>query len=173
MSQLLDPWPKRIFVTSSLAPKHVIKTDNFSSQSGYRLIALIDRTPPLEPDFMHWVLLIIFTRWFTELMMCSIHIDEFVIHVTAVAWPSRLCVPFSKKLDILLACLDNWCMIHSFQCDVCEDRNDVRYCNTMALPSYKYFLRLVLLTISHFFTFSLRVFLSPSFLSHDGRQEGN
>jgi hypothetical protein len=105
--------------------------------------------------------------------MCSIHIDESIIHMTTVVWSLGLCVPFSKKLDILLACLDNRCMIHGFQCDVREDRNDVRYCNVMALPSYKYFLRLALLTISHFFTFSLRVFLSPSFLSHGGRQEGN
>jgi hypothetical protein len=105
--------------------------------------------------------------------MCSIHINEYVIHVVTVAWLSRLCVPFSGKLDILLVCLDNRCMIHDFQCDACEDRNDVYYCKATMLPSYKYFLRLALLTISHFFTFSLRVFLSPSFLSHDGRQEGN
>jgi hypothetical protein len=83
--------------------------------------------------------------------MCSIHIDKFVIHVTAVAWPSRLCVPFSEKLDILLVCLDNRRTIHDFQCDAHEDGNDVCYCNATTLPGYKYFLRLALLTISHFF----------------------
>jgi hypothetical protein len=90
---------------------------------------------------------------------------------------SHLCVPFSKKLNSLLACLDNQCMMHEFQRDTHEwargDRNDVRYCSAVTLPGYKYLLHLVPITISHSFTSLLRVFLSPSSLSHDGRQEGN
>jgi hypothetical protein len=105
--------------------------------------------------------------------MCSIHIDESVIHMSATAWPSHLCVPFFEKLDSLLTCLDNRCTMHDFQSNACEwargDRNDVCYCSDVTLPSYKYFLRLVLITISHSFTSLLRVFLSPSSLSHDGR----
>jgi hypothetical protein len=49
--------------------------------------------------------------------MCSIYIDESSIHMLIIARPSRLCVPFSKKLDNLLYCLDNWCMMYNFQCD--------------------------------------------------------
>jgi hypothetical protein len=52
--------------------------------------------------------------------MRSIHIDESAIHVSAAAWPSRLCVPFSEKLDSLLVCLDNRSTMHGFQCDACE-----------------------------------------------------
>jgi hypothetical protein len=51
-------------------------------------------------------------------MMCSIHIDESTIHMSVVVWPSRLCVPFSEKLDNLFVCLDNRCMMHIFQCDM-------------------------------------------------------
>jgi hypothetical protein len=64
-------------------------------------------------------------------------------------------------------------MMHDFQCDVCEwahgDENDTHYCSAMTLHSYIYLLHLALITISHSFTFTLRVFLSPSSLSHDGR----
>jgi hypothetical protein len=148
-----------------------------------------DRTPPLKLDFIHRVpligftlpsifnLLIIFTRCCTGLIMCSIHIDESAIHVSAATRPSRLCVPFSEKLDSLLICLDNRLMMHGFQCNGHKwahgDRNDARYCSATMLHGYKYLLRLLLITISHSFAFSLRVFLSPSSLSHDGRQEGN
>jgi hypothetical protein len=52
-------------------------------------------------------LLVTFIRCCTDLMMCLIHIDEFVIHVLTVARPSRLCVPFSERLDNLLDRLDN------------------------------------------------------------------
>jgi hypothetical protein len=41
------------------------------------------------------------------------------------------------------------------------------------LHDYKYLIHFTLITISHSFTFLLRVFLSPSSLSHNGRQEGN
>jgi hypothetical protein len=68
-------------------------------------------------------------------------------------------------------------MMHGFQCDAFKwtrgDRNDVRYCSTAMLPGYKYLLRLTLITILHSFTSLLRIFLSPSSLSYDGRQEGN
>jgi hypothetical protein len=46
--------------------------------------------------------------------MCSIHIDEFTIHMFAATQLSRLCVPFSEKLDNLLACLDDWRTMHGF-----------------------------------------------------------
>jgi hypothetical protein len=105
--------------------------------------------------------------------MCLIHIDESTIHMYAVARLSHLCVPFSEKLDILLVRLDNRCMMHGFQCDTHRDQNDTRYCSIVTLHGYKYLLHLALITISHSFGFSLRVFLSPHSLSHDGRQEGN
>jgi hypothetical protein len=109
--------------------------------------------------------------------MCLIHIDESVIYVFAVARPSRLCVAFSEKLDNLPACLDNQSMMLGFQCDACEwargDQNEAHYCSITTLPSYKYFLRLALITILHSITSLLRVFLSPSSLNHDGRQERN
>jgi hypothetical protein len=104
--------------------------------------------------------------------MCSIHIDESAIHVSAIAQSSRFCLPFFEKLDNLLACLDNRCTMHGFQCDarewVCGDQNNVHYYSAVTLLGYKYFLRLALITISHSFTSLLRGFLSPS-LSHDGR----
>jgi hypothetical protein len=131
-----------------------------------------DRTPLLKPDFMSWVLLIcfmlpsifnlwvIFIRCCTRLMMCSIHIDESLIHMSIVVRLSRLCIPFSKKFDNLLDHLDNWHMIHDFQCDACEwacgDRNDTHYCSIMTPHRlYIYLLRLALITISHSFTFRL------------------
>jgi hypothetical protein len=52
--------------------------------------------------------------------MCSIHIDESVIHMSAAARLSRLCVPFSEKLDSLLACLDNRCTMHGSRCNTRE-----------------------------------------------------
>jgi hypothetical protein len=98
--------------------------------------------------------------------MCSIHIDESVIHVSIVAWPSRLCVLFSEKLNSLLDRLDNLRMMHGFQCDMHEgvhgDRNDTHYSSIVMLLGYKYLLRPTLITISHSFTFSLRIFLSFS-----------
>jgi hypothetical protein len=39
--------------------------------------------------------------------MRSINIDEFATHVSTAALLSRLCVPFSEKLDSLLDRLDN------------------------------------------------------------------
>jgi hypothetical protein len=49
-------------------------------------------------------------------MMCSIHIDESIIHVSTIAQPS-LYTFLSEKLNILLICLDNRCTMHDFQCD--------------------------------------------------------
>jgi hypothetical protein len=83
---------------------------------------LTDRTPLLKPSCMLRFLLIGFmpssifnlliflVRCCTELIMCSINVDEFATHVSIVALLSRLCVPFSEKLDSLLDRLDNWCM---------------------------------------------------------------
>jgi hypothetical protein len=48
-------------------------------------------------------------------MMCSIHIDESVIHVSMAAWPSRFYLPFSEKLNNLLDRLDNRCTVHGSQ----------------------------------------------------------
>jgi hypothetical protein len=134
-----------------------------------------DRTPPLVPDFMHWVLLIDFilpSVFWLGLMMCLIHNGEFTIHMSAAARSSCLCVPFSEKLDSLLAYLDNRCTMHGFWCDTrewaCGDQNNACYYNITMLPGYKCFLHLALITISHSFTSSLRVFLSHSSLSHDG-----
>jgi hypothetical protein len=111
-------------------------------------------------------------------MMCSIYIDESAIHVSAVVWPSRLCVYFYKKLDSLLVRLYNQHTMYGFQCDTHEwvhgDQNDAHYYSIVMLHDYKHLLRLTLIPISHSFAFSLRVFLSPSSLSHDGRRhEGN
>jgi hypothetical protein len=65
--------------------------------------------------------------------MCSMHNDESAIHVFIVARPSRLCVPFSKKLDNLIDCLDNRHTMYGFQCSalecVCGNRNDAYYCS--------------------------------------------
>jgi hypothetical protein len=109
--------------------------------------------------------------------MCSIHIDEYAIHVSTATQLSRLCAPFSEKFDSLLAYLDNRRTMHGFQCDACDwvhsDQNDARYCSATMLSSYKYFLHLVLMTISHSFTSLLIVFPSPSLSSKDGRQERN
>jgi hypothetical protein len=53
-------------------------------------------------------------------------------------------------------------MMHVFQYDAhewtCGDRNDVHYCSHETLYGYKYLIHLTLITISHYFTFSLRVF---------------
>jgi hypothetical protein len=120
----IGPWPRQIFVVSSLAPEHVIKRGNFSSWSGYRSIDAhwsdtFVRTKPHAPgssDRLHatFNLLRIFIRWFTGFMMCSIHIDESLIHRSAAARPPHLCVFLSKKFDSLLACLDNRHTMHDF-----------------------------------------------------------
>jgi hypothetical protein len=52
--------------------------------------------------------------------MCSIHIDESAIHVSIAARLSRLYIPFSKKLDILLDRLDNRRMTRGSQSDTLE-----------------------------------------------------
>jgi hypothetical protein len=143
-------------------------TTSVSDQATDRL-TFTDRTPLLKPDFTSWVLLTgfmlpsIFNLWVifiwccAGLMMCSIHIDESTIHVSNVAWPSHLCVPLSKKLNSLLDRLDNRRMMNDFQCNTCKwtrvDQNDAHYYSATTLPSYKYLLRLVLITISHSFTF--------------------
>jgi hypothetical protein len=181
----MGPWPGRICVISSLAPEHIIKPDNFSFRSGYQPINIhwsdvsikirlhasgfsnrlnttfnFQSSNKLYP-MLHWV------------MMCSIHIDESALHVSTVAWSSHLCVPCSEKLDSLLVCLDNRHTVHGFQCNTREwarrDWNDARFCSTAMLQGYKYLLRVTLITISQSFTFSPRVFLSPSSLSHDER----
>jgi hypothetical protein len=64
--------------------------------------------------------LISFTQCRTELMMCSIHIDESATHVSIAARLSRLCVPFFEKLDNLLDHLENRCMMHGSQNDALE-----------------------------------------------------
>jgi hypothetical protein len=55
--------------------------------------------------------------------MCLIHINEFAIHVSITARLSRLCIPFSKKLDSLLNRLDNLCVMHNFQCNTCASEH--------------------------------------------------
>jgi hypothetical protein len=64
-------------------------------------------------------------------MMCSINIDESTIHVSIDARPSRPCVPFSEKLNMLLDHLDNRHMMHNFQSGALEwargNQNDVYY----------------------------------------------
>jgi hypothetical protein len=91
--------------------------------------------------------------------MCLIHIDEPAIHVSTTAWPSHLCVPFSKKLDSLLDHLDNQGLMYGFQCDAREsthgDRNDAHYYSTVTSHGYIYLLCLVLITNSHSFAFCL------------------
>jgi hypothetical protein len=70
-------------------------------------------------------------------MICSIHIDESAIHVPIAARLSRLCVPFSKKLNSLLDCLDNRRMMHDFQNNALEwargNQNDAHYCSDVTL----------------------------------------
>jgi hypothetical protein len=69
--------------------------------------------------------------------MCLIHIDESTIHVSIAARPSRLGVPFSKKLDSLIDRLDNRRMIHGSQNDALEwprgNQNDTYYCSCVTL----------------------------------------
>jgi hypothetical protein len=151
--------------------------------------AFTDQTPLLKSDFLCWVLLIgfmlpsifnlrvIFIRCYTRLMMCSIHIKKSAIHMSNVARPSYLGVTFSKKLDSLLDRLDNQHTMHSFQCDAREwthkDQNDTHYCSAATLHGL--YISSLSCTDSHlaFLRFSLRVFLSPSSLSRNERQEGN
>jgi hypothetical protein len=60
--------------------------------------------------------------------MCSIHIDESLIHVSIAAWLSRLYVPFSGELNSLLDRLDNRYSTHDSRSNalewVCGNRND-------------------------------------------------
>jgi hypothetical protein len=86
-------------------------------------------------------------------MMCLIHIDEFTIHVSIAARLSRLCILFFEKLDSLLDCMDNRCMMHGSQNDAldcwCGNQNDICYCCHTTLRDYKYAFRLAWMTISH------------------------
>jgi hypothetical protein len=111
--------------------------------------AFTDRTPPLIPRHMLWLLLICFMlpsifnllviliRCCTGLMMCSIHIDESAIHVFIATRPSRFYVPFSEKLNRLLDRLDNRRMMHGFQYGALEwahgNQNDAHYCSIVTL----------------------------------------
>jgi hypothetical protein len=139
----MAPWPGRIFVVSSLALWTYRQTSNFGSRSGYRSIdshrsdtSVKSRLHALgSVDRFHAIfnLLISFTRYHTGLMMRSIHIDESTTRVSSAARPSRLCIPFSKKLDSLLDCLDNRRMMHSFRNSALEwvrgNQNDTHYCS--------------------------------------------
>jgi hypothetical protein len=53
--------------------------------------------------------------------------------VSIAARPSRLCVPFSEKMDNLLDCLGNQCTMHGSQNDALEwaheNQNDIHYCS--------------------------------------------
>jgi hypothetical protein len=53
--------------------------------------------------------------------------------MSTAARSSRICVPFSEKLDSLLDCLDNWCTMRDSRNDalewVSENRNDAQYCS--------------------------------------------
>jgi hypothetical protein len=127
--QVMGPWPGRIFVISSLDPEYVVKPSNFDFQSGYRPIGIhwSDTSVKIKlhalgsSDRLHATFNLqhsgIFIRWCTGLMMCSIHIDEFAIHVSIIAQSSCLWVPFSKKLDSLHNRLHNRCTMYNFQCD--------------------------------------------------------
>jgi hypothetical protein len=121
-------------------------------------------------------LLINLTRCRTGLMMWSIHIDEFTIHVSIAARSSRLCAPFFKKLDSLLDRLDNRRTMHGSQNGALEwargNQNDAITVVVPLFTSYKYLLCLALITISHSsFSFSLKVYLSCFLLTNNGRQE--
>jgi hypothetical protein len=63
--------------------------------------------------------------------MCLIHINDSATHVSTAARPSRLCVSFYEKLDILLDRLDNRRMMHDSQNEALEwarmDRSDTHY----------------------------------------------
>jgi hypothetical protein len=69
--------------------------------------------------------------------MCSIHIDESVIHVSITARSSRLYIPFFKKLDSLLDHLDNQRTIHDSRNDTLEwareNQNNIHYCSRVTL----------------------------------------
>jgi hypothetical protein len=109
-------------------------------------------------------LLVTFIRCCTDLMMCSIHIDESVIHVLTVARSSRFCVPFSERLDNLLDRLDNRRTIRGSWNDTLEwvrNQNDTHYYSGVtAFRDYKYLICLTV--ISHSFSFSLSVLPASS-----------
>jgi hypothetical protein len=70
-------------------------------------------------------------------MMCSIHIDEYAIDVSITARLSRLCVPFSEKLDSLLDHLDNWRTMHGYRYNALEwareNQNEAQYYSVATL----------------------------------------
>jgi hypothetical protein len=88
-------------------------------------------------------------------MMCFLHIDEFVIHVSISARSSRLCIPFSEKSDNSLDRLDN-------RHTTCGSQNDTLAGIKMThitvaarcFPGYKYLLHHALIAISHSFFLS-------------------
>jgi hypothetical protein len=136
-------------MVSSLVSEHIVKPGNFGSRSGYQRSAFTDRTPQLNPSYMLRLLLIGFTlpsifnlriilnRCCTGLMMCSIHIDEYAIDVSITARSSRLCVPFSEKLDSLLDRLDNWRTMHGYRYNALEwareNQNEAQYYSVATL----------------------------------------
>jgi hypothetical protein len=119
----IGPLTRVIFVISSLAPKHVIKSVNFSFQSGYRPIGKHWSDALVEPDFMRWDPLIgfmlssvltaltFFFRCCSGLMIWSTHVDESVTRVKNCAAATSLCT-FSRQLDNLLNRMDNRRMMH-------------------------------------------------------------
>jgi hypothetical protein len=85
--------------------------------------------------------------------MCSIHINESVIHVSIVVRSSRLCVLFSEKLESLLDRQDNRRMMHGSRNDAldcwCDNQNGTCYDSSATLHDYKYAFRLTRMAISH------------------------
>jgi hypothetical protein len=111
-------------MVSSLALEHVLKPSNFGSRSGYRPIDihLLDISiksklyvsASSDQLYTNFNLRVILIRCCTRLMMCLIHIDEFIIHVSIAAQLSCLCLPFSEILNSLLDRLNNRRMMHDF-----------------------------------------------------------
>jgi hypothetical protein len=95
--------------------------------------------------------------------------------VSIAAQPSRLCVPFSEKLDSLLTRLDNRRKMHGSQKDALEWRAGTKMTLiTVAVrrfTGYKYLLHLGLITISQFFFLFHLGFTFLALHSINGRQE--
>jgi hypothetical protein len=175
MSQLMGPCLMRIFVVLLRAPEHVIKPGNFGSWSHYRPISIHWSDTSIEST-LHGLMLLIAMPPLMTFGWCTSASKLGWWYVLNINEPEYMC-PFTARPSYLnnfilkrwSGCLTVW--ITNVRCLVLEMMHSIECAGikttliTIAprhFMDYIYLLRLALISISHFFTFSLRVFLSLS-----------
>jgi hypothetical protein len=143
--------------------------------------AFIDRTHPLKPVFMIWCLWPA-CRWWSsgKAHPLANWVDDMFSTLTS---PEYMCSLAARPSRVNNFVLERWCgcltvWITGTWRTVLEMTHSSGCTGNEAMPitivprrfmDYKYLFRLALIAILHFFTFSLRIFLSHSPLMNNGR----